>query len=570
MLTRSVDTARLYVQTMGYLRGDQLLQMAYRRLFRRSSPAHRALDRPRVRESVSADFPLAHDTKLLDRLSFVGRDTWPNGSFDWQTSDTWQPLRYQLHYFDYLNDPHRSQEWKRAIVSDWIEKNPPDKGDGWIAYAVSLRIVNWIKFLTRMVPADIDELWLGALYGQVLWLESNLELHILANHYLKNAKALLFAGLFFVGADAERWQKRGLEIFLAQCKEQFLADGGHYERSPMYHAIAVEDVLDVYVYVSAAGYPQAASTLEALRAHALAGLDFMTAILMPDGTLPLFNDTAEGTGPSPVELYAYAKATLGYEPVGATRGLSVRALEASGYYVIRDAASMLVIDCGAPGPEYQPGHGHCDCLSYELALDGERVVVDAGVLDYENNAARRYARGTAAHNTVQIDAVEQSEMWDVFRVARRACPIGPSLSLAGPGIAAFAGAHDGFQRSAAKAVHRRAVRYEHDEWVFEDSIDGAGDHLIASRVHLHPGLVAHRTAGVVSIETQNGRHLADLRPSSNVECRLEFAAHFPRFGNAQEGRVVVMSLEGKLPATLSYVIAPPAAAPAALSSATPA
>ena len=81
--------------------------------------------------------------------------------------------------------------------------------------------------------------------------------------------------------------------------------------------------------------------------------------------------------------------------------------------------SCLIFDCGPLGPDYQPGHGHCDVLSYELSLHGQRVVVDTGVSTYEPCAERLYERSTAAHNTLRVDGEEQAEVWASFRVGRR-------------------------------------------------------------------------------------------------------------------------------------------------------
>jgi uncharacterized heparinase superfamily protein len=309
--------------------------------------------------------------------------------------------------------------------------------------------------------------------------------------------------------------------------------------------------------LSTGAVAEAADTFESLRKCATSGLDFMNALLMPDGTLPLFNDAAGDVGPSPAELNAYAKATLGYMRAPAPEDLIVRALQPSGYFVIRAGASMLAIDCGQLGPDYQPGHAHCDCLSYELSLTGERVVVDCGVFDYENNASRRYARSTEAHNTVQIDGAQQSDMWDVFRVARRARPIRPSLFLTGPGRAEFTGAHDGF--ASVKAEHHRTVRFDSGDWFFEDRITGSGRHRVESRVHLHPTLQVHRDGDEILIVASNGRSVARLLPSLTVELRIESGPHYPRFGSLEVSTVVVMSLETVLPATLSYKIVPNAA-----------
>src|SRR5690606_20113336 len=127
--------------------------------------------------------------------------------------------------------------------------NAPAEGDGWEPYPVSLRVVNWIKFLLT-APGDgpasarRSENVLESLAGQVAWLERNMEFQLLANHLLKNAKALLFAGIALEGRDATRWLERGLALLAAEAEEQVLPDGGHFERSPMYHSIVLEDLLD--------------------------------------------------------------------------------------------------------------------------------------------------------------------------------------------------------------------------------------------------------------------------------------------------------------------------------------
>ncbi len=534
------------------MRRDQLAHVLYRRLLRPSSPPRRARDVPRVRVLPAVAFPPHGAERPLDRLSFEVAET-AGGALEWDTSGLWRPLRLQLHYFDFLGDPSRSAAWKLAAVDDWIARNPLGENAGWLAYAVSLRVVNWIKFFASLEPYELSPKWLASLYAQVLWLENNLERQILGNHLLKNAKALVFAGVFFAGADAERWLCDGLATLLAELHEEFLADGGHFERSPMYHVLSVEDVLDVHAYLQSALAPAKPAILAELRACAHAGLDFLDAILMPDGTIPLFNDSSFGVGPAPRELFEYAAATTGYVRPAAARGIATKALAASGYFVIRDGSSVLVADCGPPGPRYQPGHAHCDLLSYELALAGRRVVVDTGVFDYEPGSARRYVRSTAAHNTLAVDGAEQSEMWDVFRVARRAEP--RSASLANWGWrATFRGAHDGFRRIAPDIVHQRTIEYADGRFAFEDRVEGSGRHRLESRVHLHPGLAVELANAVVRIAA-GGATLAELHVGEAAAVSFERAPYYPRFGTCEEGGVVVMSWEGDLPATLRYTIA---------------
>ena len=54
-----------------------------------------------------------------------------------------------------------------------------------------------------------------------------------------------FGGACFNGSEANGWLHKGLDILAEQLAEQILSDGGHFERSPMYHAIILEDMLDV-------------------------------------------------------------------------------------------------------------------------------------------------------------------------------------------------------------------------------------------------------------------------------------------------------------------------------------
>ena len=67
----------------------------------------------------------------------------------------------------------------------------------------------------------------------------------MGNHVFANAKALVYAGLFFDGIEANDWLAKGMKILVKECNEQILPDGGHFELSPMYHAIVLEDILDL-------------------------------------------------------------------------------------------------------------------------------------------------------------------------------------------------------------------------------------------------------------------------------------------------------------------------------------
>src|SRR5690606_33597476 len=146
---------------------------------------------------------------------------------DWRSSDMPKLWRYNLHYFDYLMCGDIPENYRLFLIEDWIRSNPVGCKDAWEPYTISLRIVNWIKFYICHCDEPPCPEVARSLYMQAIWLEKNLEYHILANHYLKNGVALLFAGCFFCGRDADRWIKKGKKIVESQAEEQFLGDGGH-------------------------------------------------------------------------------------------------------------------------------------------------------------------------------------------------------------------------------------------------------------------------------------------------------------------------------------------------------
>ena len=464
----------LYLRTLAYLRPGQALAQLLKRVLppSRVRPVHH----PRLRSGVNIGPCLQTSGAATGdhAFRFLNRErVFPASGIDWAGKEMPKLWRYNLHYFDYLFETGRSHDAKARLISDWIANNPMGAGDGWEPYTASLRIVNWIKFFLRRDEAP-QESWSTSLYAQAAWLEKNLERHILANHYLKNAVALCFAGMYFDGEDADRWLTKGWTMLCEEAAEQFLPDGGHYERSPMYHSICAVDYLDVLNLVGNSRAPFGAGPRAALQNTVAAALNFLHALCLPDGNIPLFNDSAFGIAPAPSQIFSYAAQVSGYETPAAAGGVEPHARAESGYYVCRNGGDAIVIDCGPVGPDYQPGHAHCDTLSYELAIDGRRVIVDSGVYDYEASPERTYARSTRAHNTVVVDGEEQSEIWGVFRVARRAKPLRASFRKAADGTVSFEGAHDGYRRLPGKPIHARTISYDgQGNWVIEDSLDAA-------------------------------------------------------------------------------------------------
>ena len=174
-------------------------------------------------------------------------------ALDWQGRRRPLLWSYNLHYFDDLNaaDSAVRRPWHEQLIERWIEENPPGKGIGWDSYPISRRIVNWIKW--SLAGNALTPETRQSLAVQVRWLTRRIETHLQGNHVAANAKALIHAGLLFSGDEAAGWLRQGLCLMDEQILEQVLSDGGHFERSPMYHAAFVEDLLDTVNIMQAYG-----------------------------------------------------------------------------------------------------------------------------------------------------------------------------------------------------------------------------------------------------------------------------------------------------------------------------
>lgn len=522
-----------YWHTLRWLRPAQF----YGRLwFRVSKPRPGTGPAPAIR-APSGAWQLCERAPSLTgprRMRFLGVERELASAGDWNRVDWPKLWLYNAHYFDDLaaNGAAARVGWHRAMLTRWIEDNPPAAGNGWEPYPTSLRIVNWVKW--SLGGEGLDPQAVQSLAVQARFLRRRLEIHLLGNHLWANLKALVFAGAFFEGREADAWMGTGAAGLEREIEEQFLLDGGHFERSPMYHAILLEDVLDLLQLDQV--YPGAlpGSLVAALRARVVGMLRWLRVMSHPDGDIALFNDAAFGIAPRYAALEAYALA-LGIAPDQTPLG-RLEVLEDSGYVRMSVGPAVLLADVGRVGPDYLPGHAHADTLSFELSLHGKRVLVNGGTSTYDAGPLRLRQRGTAMHNTVEVDGQDSSEVWGSFRVARRALPMNVRWED-DDNMLVLEGAHHGYWRLPGKVVHSRRWELGQDGLAVVDVLSGRLDTAVA-RLRFAPGF------------TPQGRDVVaghDLRIDVQVHggaSEWTPDAWYPRFGEAFPCQVLASRMEG--------------------------
>lgn len=441
---------------------------------------------------------------------------------------------YNLHYFDDLNaeDAGERTKWHRDLINRWMVENGPGEGTGWESYPTSLRIVNWIKW--ALTGNSLESEWLHSLAIQTRWLRRRLEWHLMGNHLLENAKALIFAGSYFKGLEADGWLKKGLQILDREIPEQVLEDGGHFELSPMYHSIILEDILDLVNVAQTWPGKFPNSIVRVWRSTAEKMLEWLAALTHPDGQIAFFNDAAFGIAGTPDSLRDYAM-RLSVDSPNHEQG-TVCSLVSSGYVRISQGDAVVLLDVASIGPDYLPGHAHADTLSFEFSLFGQRILVNSGTSLYEQGKERLRQRGTAAHNTVQIDRENSSEVWSSFRVARRAKPFDLVFDRIGDGWSLVTCSHDGYKRLAGQNIHRRQWKLQSKQLDVIDKIDGPFRAAV-SRFYLHPDVSVEGRC----LHIPDGRKIRFNSKGARIDI-IESTWH-PEFGKTMKSQCLELEFQ---------------------------
>ncbi|WP_138004391.1 alginate lyase family protein [Halalkalirubrum salinum] len=451
----------------------------------------------------------------------------------------------------------------------------------WTPYAVSLRIQHWLRYLTwrqqivrnfgplswqtrrvspgisstiriptqnshplpsqsvepedREGPSAFERELAREIYKNALFLRNHVEQDVGGNHLVENGVALIAAGVAFDGEpDAHDWLDTGQSILKMVCERQFLDDGCHFERSPMYHVLVLTRLITACNLCSLAGEP----IDEKISTTTAAGAAYLRALRPPDGQIPLLNDSVYDEAIPLDACLRYADrvgiaqldppdlSTVGPRPLG-TGG---------GYRWIRTELGSILVDCGPVGPPHLPGHAHSDCLSILLWIDGQPIVTDTGTFDYEAGLRRMYARGVRGHNTVQVGDDEPIDLGGRFLMGRQPKPTAGAIATANTTL--FEGQYD-----TNGYTHRRSIAGGDRWWVLRDAVDNHDGQCIRSRLHLHPSVETCIRPETIELSVDD-EPLLTITPLGETTVHTSPGEYFPRFGVAYDRTVITLENAG--------------------------
>ncbi|WP_420151635.1 heparinase II/III domain-containing protein [Spirosoma sp.] len=474
-----------------------------------------------------------------DTYTFLNQPVTFLNKVDWNYADYGKLWTYNLNYFDFLNQANVTSETGLSLIRDFIGQTNQLR-DGLESYPTSLRIINWAHFLSRhhVQDAQIN----SHLFAQTQLLSRRLEYHLAGNHLLENGFALLTGATYF---RHKGWFQKASAIVYRELAAQILADGCHDERSPMYHQILLDRLLDVLLILQYDPWHNDSKLTTFLTQKAACMLGWLHTITFRNGDVPMVNDSAFGVAPATFQLRKKAE-QLGISSTPLFPFVAKKK-DDSGYYMFRQNRYELFVDIGAVGPNHQPGHAHADTFSFLMYVDNCPVIVDSGTSTYQNGQRRQRERSTAAHNTVSIADDNSSEVWAGFRVGRRA-----RVAVLTSTENTITARHDGYTRS--NIIHERSWVVESSRLIIIDRLLSADGKAFSAkggiaRFYFHPDVVVQVADEWVMAGPVQLSFLTETKP----ELCVTTYAMAEGFNQLRSGRCIEIAFTKTLKTTLTLL-----------------
>lgn len=437
----------------------------------------------------------APDTKLAFRVHHRDENETGNVKQVWELSRHHHLTVLATAYW--LTHDERYAEAVADQLRSWWRANPFLTGVHWTSgIEVGVRLLAWTW--TRRLLADWPKV--GDLFehdedavAQIGWHQEFLagfpsRGSSANNHLVAEAAGRVAAACAFPWYDrSEAWRRQASDSLVQALATNTLDDGVNAELASGYHRFVIELALVAAVEADVAGHPLPTAAWTRIAAM----LDAGAATLDATGRAPRQGDGDEGRalvldpGADPWVAALGAGATLLPAPAWwPTMPASLQATLLGALSVPRflprpssaprwfaDAGMALLrsapqdgaeiwcrCDGGPHGFSSIAAHAHADALSLEVRHDGVDILADPGTYCYHGDPEwREWCRSTAAHNTLQVDGVDQSLTGGPFMWTTHATAQTVACTADGGPVQSWSAEHDGYHRLETPVTHRRSA-----------------------------------------------------------------------------------------------------------------
>ena len=301
----------------------------------------------------------------------------------------------QLHAFGWLrhlraSDMALSRSNARSLVDEWIRFSTHHDQIAWDPEIVARRLIAW----QSQAPLVLDgcdfnfyRRFMRSLIRQTRYLR---RVAYDSTPGLPRLRVMIaLASIALSMTDQQRFLRQAARRLDLELVAQVLPDGGHVSRNPGAILEALIDLLPLrQAFVARGGQPSRIL---------ISAIDRMMPMLrffrQGDASFAHFN----GMGDTATDQLA---TVLAYDDV---RAALPNNAPHSGYQRVEATGTIVVVDAGRPPPTDFSVGAHAGCLSFEMSVGRQRLIVNCGVPKPSATALRRLARTTAAHSTVTLN-----------------------------------------------------------------------------------------------------------------------------------------------------------------------
>lgn len=363
-----------------------------------------------------------------------------------------------------------NESYRDAVVEQidgWLDANPYGLGVHWSSsLECGLRLISWAVVHSLFVlhghgqglfSASRDPTRLGhAIYQHAWFIRHHLSRFSSANNHLIGELSGLWIAsrVFDLGRTGDSWARFARNELEEQARLQVHGDGVSKEQAIYYHLW----VLEYFLLVWLVGERNDEPFSESFRDRILSMSDFLEDVSIDDGAPPQIGDADDGfvtrfepcwSGDAYYEVRSSIDTVLRNRRTDSGRKLPQKSFwyaliagtlpgdagdpappierdypvvyDEGGYAILGDETLRILFDAGPLGYPSIAAHGHADALSICLGLEDQWWLIDPGTYSYHRDGEwRDYFRGTSAHNTVEINGLNQSQIGGPFLWLERA------------------------------------------------------------------------------------------------------------------------------------------------------